>query len=69
MGGRFRKRFSAKLRPVAAVLFRLSAQPSEVRALGFGARERSERVTVRRQPHRQLRRRLVYKPSARITAI
>ena len=29
------------------------------RALGFGARERSERVTVRRQPHRQLRRRLV----------
>ena len=39
------------------------------RALGFGARERSERVTVRRQPHRQLRRRLVYKPSARLTAI
>ena len=38
------------------------------RALGFGARERSERVTVRRQPHRQLRRRLVYKPSARLTA-
>ena len=29
------------------------------RALGFGARERSERVTVRRQPRRQLRRRLV----------
>ena len=35
MGGRFRKRVSAKLRPVAAVLFRLSAQPSEVRALGW----------------------------------
>ena len=30
------------------------------RALGFGARERSERVTVRRQPRRQLCRRLVY---------
>ena len=30
------------------------------RALGFGARERSERVTVRRQPHRQLYRRRVY---------
>ena len=29
----------------------------------------SARVTVRRQPHRQLRRRLVYKPSARLTAI
>ena len=39
------------------------------RALGFGARARSARVTVRRQPHRQLRRRLVYKPSARLTAI
>ena len=39
------------------------------RALGFGARARSARVTVRRQPHRQLCRRLVYKPSARITAI
>ena len=39
------------------------------RALGFGARARSARVTVRRQPHRQLCRRLVYKPSARLTAI
>ena len=39
------------------------------RALGFGARERSERVTARRQPHRQRSRRLVYKPSARLTAI
>lgn len=39
------------------------------RALGFGARERSERVTARRQPRRQRSRRLVYKPSARLTAI
>ena len=39
------------------------------RALGFGARAQSARVTVRRQPHRQRSRRLVYKPSARITAI
>ena len=29
----------------------------------------SARVTVRRQPHRQRSRRLVYKPSARLTAI
>ena len=29
-------------------------------ALGFDARARSARVTVRRKPHRQLRRRLVY---------
>ena len=56
MGGRFRKRFSAKLRPVAAVLFRLSAQPSEVRALGFGEAKRADLY-------------IIYKPSARLTAI
>ena len=42
-----------------------------VRACAWLRRPRREapRVTVRRQPHRQLRRRLVYKPSARLTAI
>ena len=35
----------------------------------FGARERSERVTARRQPHRQRSRRLVYITSARPIAI
>ena len=48
---------------VYKLCFTLSFQHSLVvclrRALGFGARERSERVTARRQPHRQLRRRFV----------
>ena len=47
---RVRRRFDFRL----PALFRFG------RALGFGARERSERVTRRRQPPRQRSRRLVY---------
>jgi len=63
------KRVSGDGSAAAALSIRFCSVCPFGRALGFGARERSERVTVRRQPHRQLCRRLVYKPSARITAI
>ena len=63
------KRVSGDGSATAALSIRFSFVCPFGRAIGFGARERSERVTVRRQPHRQLRRRLVYKPSARLTAI
>ena len=53
------KRVSGDGSATAALSIRFSFACLFGRALGFGARERSERVTVRRQPHRQLRRRLV----------
>ena len=63
------KRVSGDGSATAALSFGFWSVCPCVRALGFGARARSARVTVRRQPHRQLCRRLVYKPSARLTAI
>ena len=63
------KRFSGDAAPSPRFLYGFRFVCPLGRALGFGARERSERVTARRQPRRQRSRRLVYIPSARLTAI
>ena len=53
------KRFSGDAAPERLRFFRISVGFSCGACACLGARERSERVTGRRQPPRQLRRRLV----------
>lgn len=60
MRGAICKRFSANAPPGALRIFVLISVVLRGRVLVFGARERSERVTRRRQPPRQRSRRLVY---------
>ena len=54
------ERFSGDAAPSPRFLYGFRFVCPLGRALGFGARERSERVTARRQPRRQRSRRLVY---------
>ena len=61
MRGAICKRFSANAPPGALRIFVLISVVLRGRVLVFGARERSERVTTRRQPPRQRSRRTCIK--------
>ena len=65
MRGAICKRFSANAPPGALRIFVLISVVLRGRVLVFGARERSERVTTRRQPPRQRSRRTCIKTSTR----